>query len=77
MSNRWREPDRRVHRSIPDLLLPVVPHVSLKSAAVFQSVTQSSFQAEPQVYQQLAGLLATKPSSESNAGSAAAQSTFR
>ncbi|DBA80054.1 TPA: hypothetical protein ACH3X2_007544 [Trebouxia sp. C0005] len=42
-----------------------------------QGITQSSSQAEPQVYQQLAGLLATKPGSESNAGSAAAQSTFR
>ncbi|DBB01638.1 TPA: hypothetical protein ACH3X1_000275 [Trebouxia sp. C0004] len=42
-----------------------------------QRVTQSSSQAEPHVYQQLAGLLASKPSSESNAGSAAAQSTFR
>ncbi|DBB05130.1 TPA: hypothetical protein ACH3X3_010386 [Trebouxia sp. C0006] len=42
-----------------------------------QRITQSSSQAEPQVYQQLAGVLATKPSSESTAGSAAAQSTFR
>lgn len=77
VSNRWREPDRRVPRCIPDLLFPVVPHVSSKTAAAFQRITQSSSQAEPQVYQQLAGVLATKPSSESTAGSAAAQCTFR
>lgn len=36
MSNRWRELDRRVHRCIPDLLFPVVPHVSFKTAADFR-----------------------------------------
>jgi len=77
VSNRWREADRRVHRCVPDLLCSVIPHMSLNSAAAFQRITQSSSQAEPQVYQQLAGLLATKPSSESNAGNAAAQPTFR